>query len=74
LMKHLEYGKGYQYAHDVEEKVADMDCLPDRLRGSAFYHPTQQGREKVLAQRMEEIRKIRARKQGQRPPESVPDR
>ncbi|HEY4051367.1 MAG TPA: replication-associated recombination protein A, partial [Acidobacteriaceae bacterium] len=47
LMKHLEYGKGYQYAHDVEEKVADMDCLPDRLRGSAFYHPTQQGREKV---------------------------
>lgn len=73
LMKHLEYGKGYQYAHDVEEKVADMDCLPDRLLGTAFYHPTQQGREKLLAQRMEEIRRIRARKQGQRQPESSPE-
>jgi putative ATPase len=64
LMKQLEYGKGYQYAHDVEERVADMDCLPERLRRSAFYHPTQEGREKLLAQRMEEIRKIRARKRG----------
>jgi len=64
LMKNLEYGKGYQYAHDVEGRVADMDCLPDRLRGSAFYHPTQEGREKLLAQRMEEIRKIRTRKRG----------
>jgi len=40
LMKGLGYGKGYQYAHDVEEKVADMQCLPDSLRGRVYYHPT----------------------------------
>ena len=62
LMKELEYGKGYRYAHDEEGKVADMDCLPDSLRGRSYYHPTQEGREKQLAQRMEEIRKIRAAK------------
>jgi putative ATPase len=64
LMKQLDYGKGYQYAHDVEDRVADMDCLPDRLRGRSFYRPTQEGREKLLSQRTEEIRKIRRRKQG----------
>jgi putative ATPase len=64
LMKELEYGKGYLYAHDEEGKVANMDCLPDALRGRTYYHPTQEGREKLLAQRMEEIRKIRAAKRG----------
>ena len=59
LMKELDYGKGYQYAHDVEDKVADMDCLPASLTGRRWYHPTQEGREKLLAQRMEEIRRIR---------------
>jgi putative ATPase len=62
LMKELEYGKGYRYAHDEQGKVADMDCLPDSLRGRSYYHPTQEGREKQLALRMEEIRKIRAAK------------
>ncbi len=62
LMKELDYGKGYQYAHDEEDKVADMDCLPDSLRGRSYYKPTQEGREKLLAQRMEEIRKIRSAK------------
>jgi putative ATPase len=62
LMKQLDYGKGYQYAHDVEDLVADMDCLPESLRGRTFYHPTQEGREKFLGQRMEEIRRIRAAK------------
>ncbi len=62
LMKELEYGKGYLYAHNEEGKVADMDCLPDSLRGRTYYHPTQEGREKLLAQRMEEIRKIRSGK------------
>ena len=57
LMKELEYGKGYRYAHDEEGRVADMDCLPDSLRGRRYYHPTQEGREKLLAQRMEEIRR-----------------
>jgi putative ATPase len=64
LMKELNYGKGYRYAHDEEGKVADMDCLPDSLKGRSYYHPTQEGREKLLAQRMEEIRRIRAGKRG----------
>jgi len=62
LMKELDYGKGYEYAHDVEGKVADMECLPESLRGRRWYHPTQEGREKLLAQRMEEIRRIREEK------------
>jgi putative ATPase len=64
LMKELDYAKGYRYAHDEEDKVADMDCLPDSLRGHTYYHPTQEGREKLLAQRMEEIRRIRTAKRG----------
>jgi putative ATPase len=64
LMKDLDYGKGYLYAHDEEGKVADMDCLPDSLKGRTYYHPTQEGREKILAQRMEEIRRIKAAKHG----------
>jgi putative ATPase len=56
LMKQVGYGKGYQYAHDLDEKVADMECMPDNLRGREYYHPTQEGREKLLAQRMEEIK------------------
>lgn len=64
LMKELDYSKGYRYAHDEEGRVADMDCLPDSLRGHTYYHPTQEGREKLLAQRMEEIRKIRAAKRA----------
>jgi putative ATPase len=61
LMKDFGYGKGYQYAHDLEEKVADMDCLPDKLRGRRYYHPTQEGVEKRISDRLEEIRKRRAR-------------
>jgi putative ATPase len=62
LMKELDYGKGYQYAHDVEGKVADMECLPPSLSGRRYYQPTSEGREKLLAQRMEEIRRIRESK------------
>jgi putative ATPase len=64
LMKELDYGKGYRYAHDEEGRVADMDCLPDSLKGRSYYQPTQEGREKLLAQRMEEIRRIKAGKHG----------
>jgi putative ATPase len=60
LMRKIGYGKGYQYAHDLETKVADMDCLPDNLRGREYYHPTDVGREKQFAQRLEEIRRLRA--------------
>lgn len=65
LMKELDYGKGYEYAHEVEGKVADMECLPESLRSRRYYHPTQEGREKLLAQRMEEIRRIREEKRKQ---------
>jgi len=64
LMEQFGYGKGYQYAHDVEGRVADMECMPDNLRGREFYHPTSEGREKLLAQRMDEVRRIRRAKQN----------
>lgn len=56
LMKAIGYGKGYQYAHDLEDKVADMQCLPDNLKDRSYYHPTKEGHEKELRRRMEEIR------------------
>src|SRR5205807_3366066 len=60
LMKGLGYGAGYQYAHDLESKVADMHCLPDNLRDRVYYHPTSEGVEKRIRERLEEIRKQRA--------------
>jgi putative ATPase len=60
LMKGLGYGQGYQYAHDVEGKIADMQCLPDNLRDRTYYHPTSEGIEKRIRERLEEIRKHRA--------------
>jgi putative ATPase len=59
LMKAQGYGAGYQYAHDLESKVADMQCLPDNLRDRRWYHPTDEGLEKRLRERMEEIRRAR---------------
>ena len=59
LMKAVGYGAGYQYAHDLEEKVADMQCLPDNLKGRVYYHPTEEGIEKRIKARLEEIRKIK---------------
>jgi putative ATPase len=57
LMKGLGYGQGYQYAHDLESKVADMQCLPDNLKDRVYYRPTDQGVEKRIRERMEETRK-----------------
>jgi putative ATPase len=65
LMKELDYGKDYLYAHDVEGRVADMECLPPGLAGRRYYLPTNEGREKLLAQRMEEIRRIKTEKREQ---------
>ena len=59
LMKNLGYGKGYQYAHDLEGKVADMQCLPDNLKDRRYYHPTNEGIEKRIRERMDEIRRRR---------------
>jgi putative ATPase len=64
LMKELDYGKEYQYAHDVEGRVANMECLPTGLRGRRYYKPTGEGREKLLAQRMDEIARIKASKKS----------
>jgi putative ATPase len=64
LMKEFGYGKGYQYAHDVEEKVADMECLPKSLAGKSYYRPTDQGFEARLRQRMEEIRHIKVQRKA----------
>ena len=61
LMKELGYGKGYQYAHDLEEKVADMVCLPDALKGRRYYHPTDQGMEKRIREILEDIGRRRER-------------
>jgi putative ATPase len=61
LMKNIGYGKGYQYAHDAEDKVTDMTCLPDNLAGRSYYKPTDQGFEARIRQRLEEIRKIKSR-------------
>jgi putative ATPase len=62
----LGYGKDYQYAHDVEEKVTDMTCLPESLLGRTYYKPTDQGFEARIRQRLEEIRRIRAKGPGTR--------
>jgi putative ATPase len=59
LMKDIGYGKGYEYAHDVDDKIADMQCLPDNLKDRSYYHPTDQGVEKRIRERMEEIRRIK---------------
>jgi putative ATPase len=61
LMTNLGYGKGYQYAHDSEEKVTDMACLPESLAGRIYYRPTDQGFEARIRQRLEEIRRIQKR-------------
>jgi putative ATPase len=60
LMKGLGYGQGYQYAHDVDGKIADMQCLPDNLRDRTYYHPTNEGVEKRIRERMEEIKRRRS--------------
>jgi putative ATPase len=64
LMKELDYGRDYQYAHDVAGKVAAMECLPASLAGRRYYQPTEQGREKALGARMEEIRRIKTENAG----------
>jgi len=64
LMKGLGYGRGYQYAHDLEGKVADMECLPENLRGRVYYQPTNEGIEKRIGERLEEIRRQRTRTAG----------
>ena len=57
LMKELEYGKGYKYAHNEEDKLTAMQCLPDSLLGREYYRPTEEGIEARYKARLEEIKK-----------------
>ena len=56
LMKDLGYGKGYQYAHDMQDKLSTMQCLPDSLVGKEYYVPTEEGLEAKFKTRLEEIK------------------
>ena len=61
LMKNLGYGKDYQCAHDYQEKITNMQCLPDNLAGRSWYKPTDQGFEQRLRTRLDEIRNIKSK-------------
>jgi putative ATPase len=67
LMKDLAYGKGYQYAHDDAEGVADMDCLPERLQGRRFYDPKERGFEKEIKRRLDGWNALKARRRRGEP-------
>ena len=62
LMKDLGYGDGYRYAHDTEEKLTDMQCLPDSLLGREYYRPTEQGVEGRFKKRLEDIKEWKKRR------------
>ena len=70
LMKGLGYGQGYQYAHDLDDKVADMQCLPDNLIDRVYYRPTSEGVEKRIRERLEDIKRRRSQKPISRPPKT----
>ncbi len=59
LMKDLNYGRGYQYAHDHADKVTAMTCLPETLLGRTYYAPTFEGEERQLRRRLEEIKQLK---------------
>lgn len=66
LMQELHYGEGYEYAHDREEKLSAMQCLPDSLAGREYYVPTQEGDEAGVKKKLDQVK---AWKKGQREPE-----
>ncbi|MDQ3170648.1 MAG: replication-associated recombination protein A, partial [Acidobacteriota bacterium] len=76
LMKALDYGKGYRYAHSEAEGVADMQCLPDSLKDKKYYRPTDRGFERGVRERLDAARAI-SRRTGpapERPAPNAPDR
>ncbi len=66
LMKELEYGKGYQYAHDYAEKMTAMQCLPDSLRDREYYQPGDQGLEPRFKERLSQIKTWKEQHRGGR--------
>jgi putative ATPase len=69
LMKELGYGKGYRYAHNFEDHLVEQEHLPDKLKGKTYYHPTDQGFEKTIRERMERWRKMLEERGGPDDPE-----
>ena len=67
LMRDLGYGRGYVSAHDTGEGTADLDCLPERLRGRRYYDPKPAGSEKGIAERLERLRRARTERGPGRP-------
>jgi putative ATPase len=64
LMKQLDYGKGYKYAHDETDAVADMDCLPENLQGRQFYQPTERGFEKEIKRRLDGWKELKKKRRS----------
>lgn len=64
LMSELHYGDGYEYAHDTEEKVTKMKCLPEELEGRVFYEPTTQGKEQEISERLAKIKNYKSSSQS----------
>jgi putative ATPase len=62
LMKQMQYGKGYRYAHDEADAVADMDCLPPNLHGRRFYDPPDRGFEREIKRRLDGWAEIKKRR------------
>lgn len=62
LMKELDYGKGYKYAHDYAEKMTDMQCMPDSLKDREYYIPTEEGLEGRFKTRLEAIKEWKRNK------------
>jgi putative ATPase len=67
LMKQLDYGKGYRYAHDEPDAVAGMDCLPENLQGRTFYRPTERGFEKEIKRRLDGWKEVKRRRREDDP-------
>lgn len=59
LMKELNYGQGYEYAHDTREKLSMIQCLPDSLADREYYNPTEEGQERTVKNRLDEIKEWR---------------
>ncbi|HIV12365.1 MAG TPA: replication-associated recombination protein A [Candidatus Pullilachnospira stercoravium] len=65
LMKELDYGRGYQYAHDTGEKLTNMECLPESLRGREYYHPTGEGAEAAVSEKLEQVKAWKREHRGE---------
>jgi putative ATPase len=63
LMKEIGYGKDYKYAHNYNEGYTDQEYLPEKIRGQVFYEPTGRGYEKIIKERLDGWRRLKAKAQ-----------